>query len=200
MRTKIDSSLSDLELVDAVLAKTSGAFEVFYRRYEQLIYSCIRKRAVPHDVDDIFQRFFEKLVAGDYRILTLWQRGTSLPLYLAKVVRNLVIDAHRAKNKREEGVGGVAELDILSPAQDETSTASTVLREFRRLALQGWSALEGRDRRLLCDRLHRDLETDEIAGRLRLSPGAVRTALSRAQARLIQELRVLAPEFFPESV
>ena len=39
-----------------------------------------------------------------------------------------------------------------------------------------------------------------MAERFQLTPGALRTALSRAQARLLNGLRLLAPEFFPDSV
>ena len=46
------------------------------------------------------------MMKRDYRVLQLWQRGTSLPMYLAKVVRNFTIDFHRARRFREEAVGG----------------------------------------------------------------------------------------------
>ena len=104
---------SDIELVDNVLRLAPGAVEAFYRRHSQLIYHCIRSRADRQDVDDIFQAFFERLMKRDYRVLQLWQRGTSLPVYLAKVVRNFVIDFHRARRRREEAVGGTAELEPL---------------------------------------------------------------------------------------
>ena len=102
---------SDIELVDNVLRLAPGAVEAFYRRHSQLIYHCIRSRADRQDVDDIFQAFFERLMKRDYRVLRLWQRGTSLPVYLSKVVRNFVIDFHRARRLREQAVGGTAELE-----------------------------------------------------------------------------------------
>jgi DNA-directed RNA polymerase specialized sigma24 family protein len=58
--------------------------------------------------------------------------------------------------------------------------------------------LEARDRRLVCDRLHRDLDNEAIARRLELSVGALRTAMSRAQSRYLAHVRQLAPEFFPD--
>ena len=75
---------SDIELVDNVLRSAPGAVEAFYRRHSQLIYHCIRSRADRQDIDDIFQAFFERLMEQDYRVLRLWQRGTSLPVYLSK--------------------------------------------------------------------------------------------------------------------
>jgi RNA polymerase sigma factor (sigma-70 family) len=189
---------SDIELVDNVLRAAPGAVEAFYRRHSQLIYHCIRSRADRQDVDDIFQAFFERLMNRNYRVLQLWQRGSSLPMYLAKVVRNFVIDFHRARRRREEAVGGTAELEPLSGSEGETISAASHLRELRRVGIRAWAVLEPRDRKLICDRLHRDLDNDAIAQRLQLSAGTLRTAMSRAQARHLGEVRRLAPEFFPD--
>jgi RNA polymerase sigma factor (sigma-70 family) len=192
--------LSDIELVDNVLRGAPAAVEAFFRRHSQLIYHCIRARADRQDVDDIFQAFFERLVKREYRVLQLWQRGTSLPMYLSKVVRNFVIDFHRAKRFREEAVGGTMELEPLSESQAETITTSSHLKELRHIGIQAWGVLEPRDRALICDRLHRDLDNDAIARRLQLAAGTLRTAMSRAQSRYLAEVRRRAPEFFPDPV
>ena len=99
---------------------------------------------------------------------------------------------------REEAVGGAAELEPLSGGQAETVTTAGHLKELRHIGIRAWAELEPRDRRLICDRLHRDLDNEAIAGRLQLSAGALRTAMSRAQARFLAEVRRRAPEFFPE--
>jgi len=190
--------LSDIELVDNVLRAAPGAVEAFYQRHSRLIYHCIRSRTGGPDVDDIFQAFFERLLKSDFRALRLWQRGSSLPVYLSRVVRNFVTDFHRARRMREEAVGGTMELEPLSGGEPETVTGKGHLKELRHIGIRAWSVLEGRDRRLICDRLHRDLDNEAIARRLQLAPGALRTAMSRAQARYLAEVRQLAPEFFPD--
>lgn len=189
--------LSDIELVDNVLRAAPGAVEAFYQRHSRLIYHCIRARTGGQDVDDVFQAFFERLLKSNYRALQLWQRGSSLPVYLSSVIRNFVTDFHRSKRMREEAVGGTMELESLSGAQAETITAATHLKELRHIGIRAWAVLESRDRRLICDRLHRDLDNETIADRLKLSVGALRTAMSRAQARYLAQVRQLAPEFFP---
>ena len=190
--------LSDVELVDNVLRGAPGAIEAFYGRHSRLIYHCIRARTGGQDVDDIFQAFFERLMKNGFRALQLWQRGTSLPVYLSSVIRNFVIDFHRSKRMREEPVGGTTELEPLSGSQPETITATTHLKELRHIGVRAWAVLEARDRRLVCDRLHRDLDNETIASRLKLSAGTLRTAMSRAQARYLAQVRQLAPEFFPD--
>lgn len=189
--------LSDIDLVDRLLRGEPGAVEAFYDRHSRLLYHCIRARAPAQDVDDIFQGFFERLVASDYRPLRLWQRGTSLPVYLSRVVRNFVTDVHRARRAREEAIGGSADLDALAGGQAETISAAAQMRDLRRVGIAAWSTLETRDRRLICDKLHRDLDNEAMARRLQVSPGTLRTALSRAQGRYLAEVRRRAPEYFP---
>src|SRR5258708_12306811 len=121
---------SDIELVDDVLRGAPAAVEAFFRRHSQLIYHCIRARADRQDVDDIFQAFFERLVKREYRVLQLWQRGTSLPMHLSKVVRNFVIDFHRANRFREEAVAGTPELEPLSDFPPKTIPPPTHLMDL----------------------------------------------------------------------
>ena len=192
------ADLSDIQLVDNVLRGAPGAFEALYRRHSRVIYHCIRARTDGQDADDILQAFFERLLKSNFRALQLWQRGSSLPVYLSKVVRNFVTDFHRARRHREEAVGGDTELEPLAESQGETITAATHLKELRHVGVRAWAVLEARDRRLICDRLHRDLDNEAIADRLQLSVGALRTAMSRAQARYLAQVRQLAPEFFPD--
>ena len=194
------NELSDIELVDRLVRGERGAFDLFYRRHERLIYHCIRARSGAADVADLFQSFFERLIERDYHVLKLWQRGTSLPIYLSKVVRNFVIDFHRARRWREELVGGLQELEPLGPAGDETVTTTLLMKELRRKGLEAWAKLDPRDRILICGKFSRETSNEEMAARLGMSIGALRTALSRAQARLLAGLKNLVPEYFPSKV
>jgi RNA polymerase sigma factor (sigma-70 family) len=170
-------------------------------------------RADAADIDDLVQSFFERLVGRDYHILKLWQRGTSLPIYLSTVIRNFIFDFYRSKNlrqKREEFVGGLSELELKESSvleRDQRKRGATLkreeitplleLKELRRFGLQAWAKLEFRDRVLMCGKLHRELSNEAMAVRLKLTEGALRTALFRAQGRLLAGLKTLAPEYFP---
>jgi RNA polymerase sigma factor (sigma-70 family) len=156
-----------------------------------------RQSVLPGGVTDLFQSFFERLVERDYRVLKLWQRGTSLPIYLSTVVRNFVIDFHRKKPWRQKLVGGLSELEAYESETEETITTALVLKDLRRIGLQAWTKLDGRDRFLMCGKLHRELSNEAMAIRLKLTDGALRTALSRAQVRLLAGVKALAPEYFP---
>jgi RNA polymerase sigma factor (sigma-70 family) len=191
------NDISDIELIDRLLRRVPGAFDLFYRRHERLIYHCIRTRAEASDVTDLFQSFFERLVERDYQALKLWRRETSLPIYLSTVVRNFVIDFHRKRRWRESLVGGLSELEAHQSEEEEKITTALVLKDLRRIGLQAWAKLDGRDRVLMCGKLHRELSNEAMADRLKLTEGALRTALSRAQVRLLAGVKTLAPEYFP---
>jgi len=198
---RLDSDLSDIELVDQVIRGARGAFERFYRRHNRLIFHCIRARADAADANDLFQGFFERLVGRDYHVLKLWHRSASLPIYLSMVVRNFVLDFHRAqRKKKEQGVGGLTELEPISPSEDETVTTGLILKQLRKKGIEAWIKLDPRDRILMCGKFHRDTSNEVLAERLELSAGALRTALSRAQAKLLERLQELAPEYFPARV
>jgi RNA polymerase sigma factor (sigma-70 family) len=172
--------------------------------------------------DDLLQSFFLRLIEGNYHILKLWQRGTSLPIYLARVIRNFLIDSHRTKRsqqKMKDALEGLARIDtplveknsaagmdglhhILgtssgAPLRAEEITPGIELRELKRLGLEAWADLEVRDRFLTCGKFHRELSNESMAERLMLTEGALRTALSRAQGRLLAGLKMRAPEYFP---
>ena len=204
--------LSDIELIDRLLRGEPGTFDLFYQRHKRVVYHCIRARADAMDADDLLQSFFERLMEGNYHILKLWQRGTSLPIYLSRVIRNFIIDFHRAKRSRERTVDALAGLALIdtplakegtasgAPLRTEEITPNIELIELKRLGLQAWAKLDPRDRFLVCGKLHRELSNEAMAGRLKLTEGALRTALSRAQGRLLAGLKITAPEYFPTKV
>ena len=194
------ADLSDIELVDRLIRGALGAFDDFYKRHQRLIFHCIRARAYRADIEHVLHTLNEILIESHNHVLKLWQRGTSLPIYLSKVVRNFVIDFHRAKRWREESVGGLTELEPFGQAGEETATSMLLLKELRRKGIEAWAKLEARDRVLICGKFCRETSNEAMAARLGMSVGALRTALSRAQAKLLATLKNLVPEYFPVRV
>ena len=132
-------------------------------------------------MDDLFQGFFERLTGSDYRALRVWQRGASLPIYLSTVVKNYVIDFQRRRRRPGEGRSDTADLEAsldkgpLAPENQETITTAIQLKELRQSGIRAWAKLETRDRRLMCDKLHRDMSNETLASRMQLASGSRRT-------------------------
>jgi RNA polymerase sigma factor (sigma-70 family) len=194
-----DNDFSHIELVDRLLRGEHGASDLFYRRYERLIYHCIRTRADAADVDDIFQSFFQRLLERDYHVLRVWQRGSSLPIYLSTVIRNFVFDFYRKKQRREgreTSVGGLSDLEKHEPEREETLPTAIDLDELKQFGLHARNKLNRRDRQLICSKFYQDLTNEEMAKQLNLTSGALRTALSRAVKNWLDIFKTLAPEYF----
>ncbi len=193
------SQISDVELINGLVSGSQNSFETFYRRYEKLIYHCIRSRVKTGDADEIFQEFFIKLQSNHYRSLDLWNRNSSFVNYLSTIVRNFTIDRLRAKSNRELSVGHSEELDTLA-GEDVSLRADDKIerRSLRRSGIKAWLELRSdRDRRLICHKYHRDTPSEVIGQRENLTGGAIRKALFDAQKRFMLHLKVVAPEYFP---
>ena len=91
--------IPDVTLINRLTKRHSDAFLEFHRRYEKVIMQCVRgaARGNPRlEPEDLLQDFFLKLQETAFRDLNRWNRQTPLPLFLRHIVRNFVIDQHRA--------------------------------------------------------------------------------------------------------
>lgn len=215
--------VSDVELVNRLVGGDLSAFPLFYHRYARLIRHCIAKRT--HlEADDLLQEFFVKLQTGNYKALDHWNRVTPLVNYLAIIVRNFTIDAHRRQFGRTKTstdtdhpapslIGWVKGLIFRGarggeddPGDDESDQESDwhappdtrwERRELRKQGIRAWSQLSSpRDRRLICGKFHRDTPAEQAALAEGLSGGTFRKAMFDAQRRYMALLRGVAPEFF----
>lgn len=197
---------SDIELVERVITGKTGAFEAFYRRYSRLIQATVRKRLGPHypraDSDDLVSDFFVKCADDQFRFLRMWQRGSSLGIYLAVSVRNFVSDykrkSFRADTFKEDP-------NLADWVKDRFWTPSPAdgreVYELRRVMTRACRQIkQSRSRILLRLKLLKQLPNDAIAYKVQMTEGAARTAISRAKSDLLTELRRLVPEYFPDVV
>lgn len=207
LQMTVAAELSDIELVDLVIAGQAGAFDAFYHRFKNLISASVRRRlsgtfASPN-VEDVVYEFFLRLLEDEYRILKGWQRGSSLATYLFVVVRNHASDYIRRHAKAGELRQYVDLEEWFDPGAlwSETPAHSLGIQQLRRAVAHACQHIkQPRSRLLLRLKLIKQLPNDEIAERVQMSDGATRTAISRAKSDLIAELKRVAPEYFPESV
>lgn len=194
-----DEPISDVEIVNNLVAGKPQAFEIFYQQYSKLIYHCIRSRESSGNVDEYFQDFMLKLHSTNYRSLNNWSRSASFKSYLSVIVRNFVIDRQRANSKKELASGSATDLEKpLGADLDKLPDQKIEARELRKAGLKAWSKLSSdRDRCLICDIYHRDRDNDLISQSLGLSGGTLRKAVFDAKRRFMLSLRDAAPEFFP---
>lgn len=132
MRTKYDD-LDEAALIAAVLAEKPGAWTGFFRRYERLITSCVRRVLLRYgafhseeDIEDLVSQTALNLVKDNYKKLRAFEpeRGYRLSSWVGLMATNTAHDALRARppaayslDEGDEGKGHDLAADEVDPAE-----------------------------------------------------------------------------------
>jgi RNA polymerase sigma factor (sigma-70 family) len=172
---------TDEELVRAVREGSDEAFEVLVRRYRDRIGAHVRRHVYDGErTEDIVQEVFVSTLRG---LRSSDQEITFRP-WIYMIARNACIDhARRAKRSEEVSVdwqelGAVFDMSV----GDFSPTERTVLRKQELDDInQAFGALPASQHRILVLRELEGLSYKEIGRRMRLTPAAVESMLSRAR-------------------
>src|SRR3954469_13832929 len=105
-------SLSDTDLVKAVLAGEPAAWPTFYAKHERLVYSCIRKVLYRYhaqyndeDLEDLASATALNIVKDDFKKLRMFDpnRGYKLSSWVGLIATNTAHDALRRRGPDESG-------------------------------------------------------------------------------------------------
>ncbi|MBC8988191.1 sigma-70 family RNA polymerase sigma factor [Pedobacter sp. N36a] len=166
------NNVGDNELLLQLSEGNKHAFDILYNRYWKLVFNTAYKRL--NDMDrsqDIAQDVF----------VQLWTRGTTkpienLPAYLNVAARNGVFK-HLEKEGRYAALPDtVAELEGTLGEADAKIMHKEFLQAFHQL-IEG---LPTQQRIIFKMRFEEDLNSQEIADRLQISPKTVRNQLGKA--------------------
>ncbi|HYB13654.1 MAG TPA: sigma-70 family RNA polymerase sigma factor [Myxococcota bacterium] len=145
-----------------------GAFELLLERYQQRLFSFLRRRAAPQRAEDLFQETWLRVV----RARESFDPGRRFSTWLFQIANNLCRDGARrsAVEAREQAErksdmafqGGVAALDAKLDAQQRLARLPERLRE------------------VLVLRYFEDLGEREIAEIVGVPPGTVKSRLHAA--------------------
>lgn len=166
-------------------------FVKLYEKEQRRMYAVARKQGLRGmDAEDAVQNGFARL-AGSFHRYRRFPYGALVRL-LTVIVRNAARDIAR-RNRRETPVESERISGQLPASEDAMEAA---LKNIRLEELtQALMRLSEEDRTLLQLRYYMDLTPAGIARVLGRSPGAVRTALSRARGRLLKEMEKERPSF-----
>ncbi|MBO9048721.1 sigma-70 family RNA polymerase sigma factor [Curtobacterium flaccumfaciens pv. flaccumfaciens] len=173
----------DSELSDAFRAGGEHALRAVYERWSSLVYSlALRALADPPAAEDVTQQVFVKA----------WQRSTSydpgrapLGAWLVGITRNCIADAQNERRRH----ASAADPDVV----EETTPAPEPAFDLAERALVA-GELERLDevpRRVMRLAFYDDLSHREIAERLELPLGTVKSHIHRSLARLRTRLEVI---------
>ncbi len=176
-------------LIERCLDGEESAWEAIVRLHRRKVFNIAYKFVGRHDqAEDLTQEVFLKL----YKSLDTFDRRANFQTWLISVSRNLCIDHYRSVRKEREIVNREIDPAELTPPSTERS-AQAVLEQRDRVELlrQALDTLAPALRAAVMLRDIQELSYQEIAERLALPEGTVKSRINRGRSELARQFRRL---------
>jgi RNA polymerase sigma-70 factor (ECF subfamily) len=173
-------------LIERCLCGDQSAWEQIVRLHWRKVFNLAYKFVGSHEqAEDLAQEIFLKV----FRSLGTFDRRANFQTWLVSVGRNLCIDHYRSVRKERETIDRDVTAEDLSPAAVTRSPLASL--ENQDLAAMLRRALQAVPPALRVAVLLRDLQDlsyDEIAGRLHLPEGTVKSRINRGRRELARQI------------
>jgi RNA polymerase sigma factor (sigma-70 family) len=179
-------------LIQRCLRGDQIAWELIVRQYWRKVFNVAYKFVGKHDqAEDLTQDIFLKI----FKSLDTFDRRANFQTWLISVSRNLCIDHYRSVRKERETIDRDVDANELSPVSREVGPAQALEQRDRVMLLkQSMAALPETLRTAVMMRDIQELSYQEIADRLRLPEGTVKSRINRGRTELARQIRKLRGE------
>jgi RNA polymerase sigma-70 factor (ECF subfamily) len=174
-------------LVQRCLDGNEAAWEAIVRRHWRKVFNVAYKFVGKHDdAEDLTQDIFLKI----FRSLDSFDRRANFQTWLISVSRNLCIDHYRRVRKERELIDRGTDADEV-PAAAQTEGPIAALEQRDRVALlrQALGGLPDTLREAVIMRDIQELSYQEIAEKLQLPEGTVKSRINRGRTELARQVR-----------
>ncbi len=174
------------DLVTDFVAGEESALEKIYRKYSALVFTvALRSLGDTSEAEDVTQKVFVAAWTGRHNFRP---ERASLPAWLLGITRNKVVDAHQARGKQRR-IATELSVNIPPPPEPVDVAARLIIAEEI-------SRLDDVPQRVLRMAFYEDLTHAQIAERLHMPPGTVKSHIRRSLIKLKRRLEVWtdAPE------
>ena len=179
-------------LIQRCLKGDQEAWDLIVRQYWRKVFNVAYKFVGSHEqAEDLTQDIFLKI----FRSLETFDRRANFQTWLISVSRNLCIDHYRSVRKERQTIDRDVPAEDLSPVSATASPLATL--ENRDLAALLRQALQTLPKSLRLAVLLRDIQELsylEIAERLRLPEGTVKSRINRGRKELARQILRLREE------
>jgi RNA polymerase sigma-70 factor (ECF subfamily) len=177
---------SDAELIERCLRGEANAWEQIVVRFRRRVFHIAYKFTGKHDeAEDLTQEIFLKVFRG----LEKFHRDADFGTWLSSVARNYCIDHYRAsKREREVLVEDLLAFE-LAPASSGNPYRQLEDSDRRSLVRRGLDLLPDKLREAVVLRDLQGLSYQEMAERLALPEGTVKSRINRGREELARLLR-----------
>ena len=177
------------EIIERCLNGDQAAWESIVRLYRRKVFNVAYKFVGSHDqAEDLTQDVFLKL----FKSLDTFDRRANFQTWLISVSRNLCIDHYRAVRKERETINRDVDPADLTPVAPGVSAYGRLEHRDRVSLLR--AALAGLPPTLRTAVMLRDIQEltyQEIADRLDLPEGTVKSRINRGRTELARQIRIL---------
>ncbi len=171
----------DRELVDAALEGDQRAFEALTTRYREAIYRLMLSRTgSAHDADDLIQETLIKV----YVNLSRYSPEYTFGQWIYTIARNTLIDSQRRRHEECSIEDRYSISDLKNPSPEQC----VINRQERTLIESSINRLSDRHAQLFRMRFLDEYTYEEIAEKLGMPLGSVKTNIHRARAKMCQFL------------
>jgi len=176
---------SDGELIERCLRRENAAWEEIVTRFRRKVFHIAYKFTGKHDqAEDLTQEVFLKV----FKSLDKFHRDADFSTWLSSVARNYCIDHYRAsKREREVLVEDLVAFD-LAPAKSGNPHRTLEDLDRRGFLRRGLSVLPDKLREAVVLRDLQGLSYQEMADRLGLPEGTVKSRINRGREELTRVL------------
>src|SRR5947207_3003056 len=173
---------SDTELIERCLQKDNAAWEAIVARYKRKVFHIAYKFTGRHDdAEDLTQEIFLKV----FRSLEKFNRDADFSTWLSSVARNFCIDHYRAsKREKEVLVEDLVAFDLAPASAVSSPHRQLEDRDRRSFLRRGLDALPDKLREAVILRDLQGLSYQEMADRLHLPEGTVKSRINRGREEL----------------
>ena len=184
-------------LIQRCLQGDQVAWEQIVRQYRRKVFNVAYKFVGKHDeAEDLTQDIFLKI----FKSLDTFDRRANFQTWLISVSRNLCIDHYRSVRKERETIDRDIDAGELSPASaDKGPFAALEQRDRVVLLRRALGALPRTLRTAVVMRDIQELSYQEIADRLQLPEGTVKSRINRGRTELARQIRKLRGDDFGPS-
>jgi RNA polymerase sigma-70 factor (ECF subfamily) len=179
-------------LIQRCLAGDQDAWAQIVRQHWRKVFNIAYKFTGKHDeAEDLTQDVFLKI----FKSLDTFDRRANFQTWLVSVSRNLCIDHYRSVRKERETIDRDVDPGELTPAAPTTSPIAALEQRDRvNLLKKAMDQLPPTLRSAVLLRDIQELSYQEIADRLHLPEGTVKSRINRGRTELARQIRRLRDE------
>ena len=176
-------------LIQRCLKGDQQAWEAIVRQYRRKVFNVAYKFVGRHDMaEDLTQDVFLKL----YKSLDTFDRRANFQTWLISVSRNLCIDHYRSVRQERQTIDRQVDPNELSPVSHDPGPIAAIEQQDRvALLREALAALPESLRTAVLMRDIQELSYQEIADRLRLPEGTVKSRINRGRTELARHVKRL---------